>query len=235
MYMLRVKNFALPFLLLVIGFVMLGCGSGASKTLEKNAQAEPAQQPEQAIQAEKGSQIVAFKAADGKTVLTFKQYADHDKIELTDAGKERVIKGRSNKSGSYKYKEAAADGSEKTLIAEVKRKSDSFKLFDESDNLLWKVKIKEDKIKISDNEENQNAFEIVKSSADRCKVRNRSAIELGDVKYYPDNGKLKVKTAENEEVIITKDSKNAAAPGVVLFSEIPIELRAIIINELLRE
>ncbi|MDD3000760.1 MAG: hypothetical protein PHF29_03295 [Candidatus Riflebacteria bacterium] len=235
MYMFRVKNYALLSLLLVITFVMLGCGSGTSKTPEKNVQAEQPEQFEQTAQAEKGSQIVAFKGADGKRVLTFKQYADHDKIELTDAGKERVIKGRSNKSGSYKYKEAAADGSEKMLIAEVKRKSDSFKLFDESDNLLWKVKIKEDKIKISDNEENQNAFEIVKSSAERCKVRDRAAKSIGDVKFYPDNGKLKVKTAENEEVIITKDSKNVAAPGVVLFSEIPLELRAIIINELLRE
>ncbi|MFA5597774.1 MAG: hypothetical protein WDA26_09420 [Pusillimonas sp.] len=249
MSLFRIKSFAMIVLSVVAVFVMLGCGGGAPKSTVNNEQPERATQAEDdanavrgktfdaaesSEQAENGEQTVVFKSADGRALLTFKKYADHDKIEIDDNGTMRVFKGRSNKPGSFKYKEAAADNSEKQLIAEVKRKSDSFKLFDDSDKLLWKVKINEDKVKVSDNEENKNAFEIVKSSPDRCKIRDRAAIELGDVKYYPDNGKLKVKTEQNEEVIITKDSKNVVAPGVVLFSEIPLELRAIIINELLR-
>jgi hypothetical protein len=244
----RIKSFAMIFLLAVTVFVILGCGGDTPKSGGNNEQAERSAQAEEEAnavrgktfddaeseQAENGEQTVVFNSPDGKALLTFKKYADHDKIALNDNGTMRVFKGRSNKPGNFKYKETAADNSDKQLIAEVKRKSDSFKLFDDSDKLLWKVKINEDKVKISDNEENKNAFEIVKSSPERSKIRDRKAKNIGDVKFYPDNGKLKVKNEQNEEVIITKDSKNVVAPGIVLFTEIPADLRAIIINELLR-
>lgn len=46
------------------------------------------------------------------------------------------------------------------VVYEVKYKEDGFKLRTASSQLLWKVKLYDDKIKISDNEENLNPYEI---------------------------------------------------------------------------
>ena len=49
-----------------------------------------------------------------------------------------------------------------------------------------------DKIKISDNEENLNAFELKEKQADGVKVV-RNDDRIGEVKFYRDRGKVKVK------------------------------------------
>ena len=85
-------------------------------------------------------------------------------------------------------------------IAEVKAKdADGFKVRTNDGKLLWKVKIAADKIKISDNEENQNAFEIKKKD-DGAKIE-RNETKLGEVKFYKDRQKVKVKDARRSGII----------------------------------
>lgn len=47
-----------------------------------------------------------------------------------------------------------------TVVYEIKYKPDGFKLRTASSDLIWKVKLYDSKIKISDNEENLNPYEI---------------------------------------------------------------------------
>ena len=125
--------------------------------------------------------------------------------------------------------------SEKTLIAKVKIKDKGFKLVDENDKLLWKVKISGDKVKISDNEENKNPY-VLKKSDDKVKVKDKNEKEIARVKFYSDNGKLKLKDMSGKELYISKDyTKLSGAIGVLAITEIPAKLRAVIAAELAKQ
>ena len=93
----------------------------------------------------------------------------------------------------------------------------------------------DEKIKIGDNEEMNTPFELKSKSSEKTEIRDKSGTEIGNVKFYPDTGKLKVKDAANNEKLILKNFHNSAAPGVILFEEIPVKIRCIIINELIKK
>ena len=76
------------------------------------------------------------------------------------------------KSDKKKY----FDGSN-NVVYEIKYKPDGFKLRTASSTLLWKIKLYDDKIKISDNEENMNPYEIKLTEANKAKlVKNDATI-----------------------------------------------------------
>lgn len=176
-----------------------------------------------------------FKTGDDKTeALVVKEHSDHETIEVNLDGQAFIMKARMNKPGSRKYKELVGTD-EKSLIAEVKIKDDSFKLVDENDKLLWKVKIKDGKVKISDNEENKNPF-VLKKSDGKVKVKDKNEKEIARIKYYADNGKLKLKDMNGTELYISKDyNKLSGAIGVLAIKEIPAKLRAVIASELIKQ
>jgi len=65
--------------------------------------------------------------------------------------------------------------SNNTVVYEVKYKDDSFKLRTASSDLLWKVKLYDTKVKISDNEENLNPYEIKKLDSGESKLEKNDA------------------------------------------------------------
>lgn len=70
--------------------------------------------------------------------------------------------------------------SSNTVVYEVKYKDDGFKLRTASSDLLWKVKLYENKVKISDNEENLDPYEIKKLDNGEAKLeKNDTTIERG--------------------------------------------------------
>ncbi len=227
---------------IVISLFVAGCGEQKAPATQAPAiQPSAAGQPESARPAgengETGESYLArfkFKAGDGSEALSIKRYKDHDKIELSFEGTTSVFKGRTEIADRVKYKEVAGEAGEKQLVAEVKIKPDSVKLVDEKEALIWKIKFNDDKIKISDNEEGNNSCEIKIKSADKGEVRDQSGNEIGNVRFYGDNGKLKVKDAAGAEILVTKDSQFSLAPGVILFKHIPLAHRAVIISEILR-
>lgn len=178
---------------------------------------------------------IKFKTADDKTeALVIKDHSDHETIEVNIDGQAFIMKARMNKPGVRKYKELSGT-EEKTLIAEVKIKDNGFKLVDENDKLLWKVKISDEKVKISDNEENKNPY-VLKKSEGKVKVKDKSEKEIARVKFYPENGKLKLKDKSGNELYISKDyNKLSGAIGVLAIKEIPAKLRAVIASELVKQ
>jgi hypothetical protein len=164
---------------------------------------------------------VKVKTPDDKTVVEVKIDGD-PKIEYSG----KVV--RSETKGD-KRKYTLEGGSQ---IAEVKVKdSDGFKVRTNDGKLLWKVKISADKIKISDNEENQNAFELKKKD-DGAKIE-RNETKLGEVKFYKDRQKVKVKDNGDTELFDSNTDKYSSAFGVLALNEIPEDLRFIIFAELL--
>ncbi len=165
---------------------------------------------------------VKIKTPDGKDFVEVKADANGTKLEYNG----KVLRGET-KDDKRKY--ALENGS---LIAEVKFKdADGFKVRTSDGTLLWKIKIAADKIKISDNEENQNAFEI-KKNADGAKIE-RGETKLGEVKFYPDKQKIKVKDAADREIFDGNTNIYSTAYGVLALNKIPEDLRLIILAELL--
>lgn len=219
-------------LCLITGLLITGCGENQAP-VKPTGDAAPVAANKAATSDSRLAKI-KFKAADGSEALIIKRYQDHDKLEINFAGTKAEIKARSGAENRWKYKESVDGTEEKTLVAEVKLQPDSFKLVDENEKLLWKVRIKEGKVKVSDNEDGNNSWEIKTKSADKSEIRNQNGDEIGNVKFYANNGKLKVKDAANTEILVSKDLKSSAAPGVILFTDIPLKHRVVIISELLR-
>ncbi|HYC89522.1 MAG TPA: hypothetical protein VEO54_09955 [Thermoanaerobaculia bacterium] len=114
---------------------------------------------------------------------------------------------------------------------EVKSNDNGFKLRTPDGKLLWKVKITEDKIKISDNEENQNPFELKAREGNRTKVFGPGEQELGNVRF--DGSKIEVENAAGQTLTTIPASKPSAAYGVLLCERIPKPEKDILIAEIL--
>lgn len=224
------KRFPILLLVLLVIVTLTGCGGEKAPATPDAKVSQPAANSTANEPADK----LKFKTAADQEALVIKKYADHEKIEIDYSGERSVLKARANENGRVKYKEALND-QEKQLIAEVKYKDDSIKLVDEKEQLLFKIKFKDEKIKIADNEEMNTPFELKSKSPEKTEIRDKSGTEIGNVKFYPDTGKLKVKDAANNEKLILKNFHNSAAPGVILFEEIPVKIRCIIINELIKK
>jgi hypothetical protein len=117
------------------------------------------------------------------------------------------------------------------VIAEVKFKDDAFKVRKPDGTLLWKIKLYDDKVKISDNEENLNPYEIKKSDTpDKAKLKKNEET-LGEIKLKPDDKQLEF-TAGSKSWYVEAD-KLSLAYGVLMIDEIPEHIRYIIAVELL--
>ena len=147
-------------------------------------------------------------------------------IRFTEDGAEHKLVGE-NRNGKRKY---ALDGG--AVLYEVKPgDDDSFKLRAPDGALRWKVKVKPDKIKVSNNEQNENAFELKPKDADRVKVVAPGDRELGNVRYK--QNRIEVENAGGREVFKTDAPKFSGAYGVMLMDGIPDRERYILIAEIL--
>lgn len=190
---------------------------------------------------------IKFKTGSGHDkeeilVVKFNQASATTKLEINLDGEHCELKARydENHQNKLKYKEVIGEN-EKALIATVKYYEDGdFKLVNPDDKLLWKVKVSYEKVKISDNEEGNNYFQIKKNKKGKLKIYDQGEEEknFGVIKYK--DGKLKVKAVvgeeEKEDLYSTKDlGDNCFAPGVLMLNKIPAKERAIIVTELLRK
>jgi hypothetical protein len=168
---------------------------------------------------------VKVKTPDGKEAVQFKLRGDDIKIEFHSGGEQKVLRLKTESRKKRKYE---LEGGE--IAALVKAKDYGFKVFDTQERLLWKVKIYDDKIKISDNEENKNPYEL-KLGQDGLKVKGQ--VHIGKVNFYPEKPKVKVKDAWDREVFDSKTRRFSAMFGVLLLDKIPEAQRYIIMAEIL--
>lgn len=193
-----------------------GTGGGATK-----ADDAPLEKADAAKASETTSQTVVFERAGGGELA--KVVIDGGRVTITSA--EATLEGEP-KGQKRRYRQGG------TFAAEVKADGNKVKLKDDAGKLLWKIKISDDKIKISDNEENQNPFEI-KRKEDGFKVV-RGETDIGKVNRYPEDGRIKVKGADGGERFGGKAGRDGggAAFAVLLLDDIPEPQRLIIAAEL---
>ncbi len=182
-----------------------------------------------AVDTDKGTTNNSSKSVDNQSVLKIKTAGkDVGEIKLSANTINFEIEG-TNYKGKIKGEKRKYKNESGIFLAEVKFKKDAFKLRTESAKLLWKIKIYDDKIKISDNEENKNPYQI-KLSGDKAKVK-KNDIEIGRIKLNKEKGVVEI-SSETMSFTIESD-KIKLAYGVLLIDEIPLTNRYIIMAELL--
>jgi hypothetical protein len=161
-----------------------------------------------------GSQFFAWsEKPSGEIVIDF----------VAPDGTKGTLRGSPRESGKRKY--SVGDGG---VLFEVKPGDDlGFKVRMADGKLRWKVKVAADKIKISDNEENKNPFELKTREGDRFKVVAPGDRELGNVRA---DGAVEDASGKT---MFTAAGKKSAAYGVLLLDSIPDLERYIVTAELL--
>ncbi len=120
------------------------------------------------------------------------------------------------------------DGSNQLQNTVKYKSAEKFKLRDQNEELLWKVKIYEDKIKISDNEEMENAFQVHLYD-DKMKVKQNGE-ELHVIRF--DETDMFTKIADKYMV---REFGKSYTLGVLLIEEIPEKERFLLCAELLNK
>lgn len=208
-------NCRVAFAMLAFAVLLAGCG-GSSSDAPGGANAKPSAHP---------SKAGVLVATDGQGTPAFTLTLDGSHAEVTTPDGARYV----GEQKGDKRKWRRADGS---AFAEVKAKGDDdFKLRTPDANLLWKVKLTPDKIKVSDNEENQNPYVLKLGYEDKAKILAQDESEIGAVKFYGD--KTKVKDAADNELFSIDTQRRSAAWGVLAMDGIPQAHRAIIAAEIM--
>lgn len=204
------------FLLLVL---ILACGRGKSARPRAVAQTSAAAAGSAAPQ-------IAISTVNGQAVVEITPQGNDVVVAFVDNGSRQSLRGHVRENGKRKY-----SGSDGAVVIEVKPSDGGFKVRTADGKLLWKIKKSEDKIKISDNEENRNPYEL-KIKEDKVKVYAPVDRLLGEVKFYGDKRRVEVKDAADREVYRAAGLRVEPFYGVALFDRIPARERAIIMAEL---
>lgn len=170
---------------------------------------------------------VEIKRADGSPLLTVTEREGHIEIAFTGNGQPRVLAGDSRDSGKRKYHIDSG-----AVLFEVKPGDDAgFKLRTVDGKLRWKVKVTAEKIKISDNEENERPFELKLRDAGRVKVVAPGDREVGNVRVS--GTKVEVENAAGTKLYVIDGATPSAAYGVLLLEDLDTVERYILLAELL--
>jgi len=103
-----------------------------------------------------------------------------------------------------------------------------FKIYNPDDSLLFKVKCDGEKCKIYQSEDDPDPWSIkLKDDEKRFKV-SKGETELGQVKFYPDNLKIKVKDTSDVEICSMKAGRLRSGPAVCLLKELSEEQQLIL-------
>ena len=211
--------------ILLMGFMLSACGGKSNHNTESNTSTSQKNATTTSNESNPtANSPTTFIPLDIKLDdKNFGNIASIGENETTITVKNQNITGRLSKNDKTKYYNASGD-----VIAEVKYKETGFKLRKPDGTLLWKIKAKENKIKISDNAENQNPYEIKKKDG-RYKVK-RMDKAYGKVTF--DGNQIKIKSESGTYTL--ESNTDSYAYGVLAIDEIPAEHRLIIIAELLK-
>jgi hypothetical protein len=200
----------------------------SAEAIRRATAAESQAQPQ--AQSQPASKPITVRAADGSELLTVAEADAIVQISFTEAGTQHTLRGEERGSGKRKYQ---VDGGPVLFEIKPDGDSDGFKLRKADGTLRWKVKITPEKIKISDNEQNANPFELKVREGDRVKVVGPGEKELGNVRFDRAASKTEVETAGGKTAFMAEGSKPSGAYGVLLLDSIPVHERYVLMAELL--
>ncbi|MGQ0800136.1 MAG: hypothetical protein ACT4NL_08510 [Pseudomarimonas sp.] len=172
-----------------------------------------------------GNQAGTLIVTDTSGTAVWTLRVDGSHVEISGPDGARIVGERRGDKRRYRRE---SDGA---ALAEVKFSDSGFKLRSPDSQLLWKVKLSDDKIKVSDNEENQNPWVLKTGYDDKAKVLDPSESEIGAVRFQAE--RIKVKDAAGDERFLIDTTRRSAGFGVLLMTAIPEQQRGILMAELL--
>ncbi len=209
---------------LLAALLVGGCSESAPPAANSPAPPEArATAPSTATAAVSQAGTLIVTDASGTAVWTLRLDGSH--VEITGPDGARIVGERRGDKRRYRRE---SDGA---ALAEVKFSDSGFKLRTPDSQLLWKVKLGDDKIKVSDNEENQNPWVLKTGYDDKVKVLDPSESEIGEVRFQGERSK--VKDAAGDELFLVDTTQRSAGFGVLLMASIPEQQRGILLAELL--
>jgi hypothetical protein len=162
---------------------------------------------------------------EDNTLMATIQVGEEQQVEITFG--EAKLLGKVKSSEKKKY----SDHTDFTLM-EVKTKSpSSFKLNTHEGQLLWKVKLQADKVKISRYEDGSDPYELKKDKEGKIKLIYKEQ-ELGSASPNAQGNKIQMKQGK-EEVFSVQSGQNSFAFALMLAAEIPLEEKYVLMAELL--
>jgi hypothetical protein len=170
---------------------------------------------------------VVIRDAAGAMVMNVREHDLVVEISMLEGGQKRELRGEPRDSGKRKY---SIDGG--AVAFEIKPGDGGFKLRTEDGKLRWKVKITPEKIKISNNEQNENPFELKVREGDRTKVVAPGDREVGNVRFDRAKSSTEIENAAGTTLFRVDDPAPSGAYGVLLL-DIPATERAILLAEIL--
>jgi hypothetical protein len=195
----------------------------ACKSQEQASAPPPLPGAPSASSAALSDESIVLTTSQGGSALTI---AIHGDTLDVDAYGQHVV---GKLKGEKRYYHQSAGGAP---FVEVKNGDDGFKVRTPDSQLLWKIKIGDDKIKLSDNEENKSPWLLKSKHDDKTKVLDPNEAEIGLVKHSADTGKTKIKDAQGNERFVVTSGRASGAYGVLLMSGVPEQYRGVIIAEL---
>lgn len=205
---------AIPATTLVL--LLASCGGELAETPAAPTPAAPSTASAAAPSPASASQLGSISEEEGAVTIAF-----------MESGEVRELYGDPRETGKRKY--TLGDG---PVLYEVKPGDDGgFKLRNPDGSLRWKVKIAPDKIRISDNEQNDNPYELKLREPNRVKVFAPGDRELGNVRFAPNQ--IEVEDKSGRVIFTTDATKASGAYGVLLIDGIPERERYILVAEIL--
>jgi hypothetical protein len=165
---------------------------------------------------------VAVQDAEGNTVFEIK--FDQNGGFTLKVDNNRTIEARAKSREKRIY---STDGYD---FIEVKAYEDGkFKLKTTNGQLLWKVKLYDDKVKISDNEENENPYEIKRKESGKIKVYHQGK----EICEAVQKGEQVVVKVGDKEVLRIPAKQNSMGYAILGVQQIPFDERYVLMAELL--
>lgn len=182
---------------LAMALAASGCGGGSAPA------SRPAAAPAAASAATAATGSWKWKLADGGELKVSR--ATPDRVEVVVGG---VVHAATRSGGQVQLEAGGAK------VATGKLKAEKVEL--EAGGAFYAlVKNRDDKVKVYLTDPEGSAWEF-KRKPDKIKVV-KDEVEVGKVKFYPDDGKLKVKDAADAEVLEAKGAPGLqVGPGLVL-------------------
>ena len=219
------RSLLIPVLILLL----VSCGERAEPEPSQPAAASsPARAASTASAPASGSIVV--RSADGAEAVSIRENdAEVVEISFTEAGQKRELRGEPRDNGKRKY---SLGGGAVSYEVKPDNDSDGFKLRTADGKLRWKVKVAPEKIKISDNEQNDRPVELKVRDGDRVKVVAPGDREVGNVRFDRAASKTEVENAAGTTIYRVEGPTPSGAYGVLLLDMNQTE-RAILLAEIL--
>ncbi|MGD1843277.1 MAG: hypothetical protein ACFB0B_20645 [Thermonemataceae bacterium] len=221
------------YLLAFTWLFLTACGAETQET-EEIEDTEPTEEVIEDETEEDESDATAIKISSARTeAIIVKDAANNQemvKVQVVDPSTVQVSFGGMSLTGEAKgEKRKYKDDTDFTILEIKSKEPQKMKLNTNDGRMLWKLKISGSKIKISNNEEGENPFELKQNDEGKIKVKYQGK-ELGSVQLS--EGKVKIKKAEEEAFTIATD-QNSYAFALMVIDEIPAEEKYVLMAELL--